>query len=251
MPLSTALAENEIRLLIIHSGTFDDALRISLKTASLFSSTLEPYQAVSYAWGDVSRVECIDCDGVPTDTIITNLAHALRYIRSDSQPRTLWADAVCINQADLEERNHQVSLMRHVYLKAHDVIIWVAEADDSTEAMILWFQEFDKHFEDETQRAELEYMIQEDKYQQKLAKVRAFVSRQWFHRAWTFQEACLASSAHVKCGRFTLPWLTLCSASYFQAWNQQSVILWWFLLNVVRLFVPRRAPAISCKATIC
>lgn len=48
MPLFAALAENEIRLLMIHPGAFGDALRISLttakslKTASLFSPTPEP-----------------------------------------------------------------------------------------------------------------------------------------------------------------------------------------------------------------
>ncbi|KAF2830838.1 HET-domain-containing protein, partial [Ophiobolus disseminans] len=37
----------------------------------------------------------------------------------------LWIDAICINQSDLLERNHQVAQMRDVYTKAESVIAWL------------------------------------------------------------------------------------------------------------------------------
>lgn len=36
-----------------------------------------------------------------------------------------WVDAICINQNDTEERNHQVLLMKHVYSRAALVIGWL------------------------------------------------------------------------------------------------------------------------------
>ena len=39
----------------------------------------------------------------------------------------LWVDAVCINQSDIEERGHQVKLMRRIYKNATRVLIWIGE----------------------------------------------------------------------------------------------------------------------------
>jgi hypothetical protein len=36
-----------------------------------------------------------------------------------------WYDALCINQADLAERSHQVGIMRQIYEKADRVVIWL------------------------------------------------------------------------------------------------------------------------------
>lgn len=47
----------------------------------------------------------------------------------------MWADAVCINQKDLEERSHQVALMGDIYSGAGEIFIWlgnsISEADSS------------------------------------------------------------------------------------------------------------------------
>jgi hypothetical protein len=39
----------------------------------------------------------------------------------------LWIDAICINQADLDERKQQVQLMRDVYSGASRVVVWLRE----------------------------------------------------------------------------------------------------------------------------
>ena len=210
MSLYSKLEENETRLLILHPGHFDDDIKTSLRTASLFTTNLEPYQALSYVWGDANITEVIFCNGKSIN-ITVNLALALRYIRSETQPCTIWADAICINQTDVGERIRQVGLMQYIYSKADEVVIWVGEADESTEEVMNWFREFDHHWEDETHRAELVYISENNNFQSRLEKVRQFVARSWFHRAWTFQEACLSDSALVRCGSFTLPWLTICS----------------------------------------
>ncbi|KAF6235472.1 hypothetical protein HO173_006155 [Letharia columbiana] len=47
-----------------------------------------------------------------------------------------WIDAICINQADLQEQNHQVGLMRHTYNRAALVIWWLGKEDEYTATAI-------------------------------------------------------------------------------------------------------------------
>jgi hypothetical protein len=39
--------------------------------------------------------------------------------------KMVWADAICINQEDVIERNHQVQLMKEIYTKASKVVVWL------------------------------------------------------------------------------------------------------------------------------
>jgi hypothetical protein len=54
-----------------------------------------------------------------------NLHLALRHLRSPTHPLNIWVDALCINQADNAERNHQVSLMAFIYTRAKKVVAWL------------------------------------------------------------------------------------------------------------------------------
>jgi endo-1,4-beta-D-glucanase Y len=48
----------------------------------------------------------------------------------------LWADAVSINQADLDEKGIQVAMMGDVYRKALRVLAWLSQGDkESAQAM--------------------------------------------------------------------------------------------------------------------
>lgn len=58
-------------------------------------------------------------------SIQQNLQLALRHIRSLTCSISIWADAICINQEDSEERNHQVSLMAWIYIRAKLVVAWL------------------------------------------------------------------------------------------------------------------------------
>ncbi len=42
----------------------------------------------------------------------------------------VWADAVCINQNDLDERSSQVSIMADIYKAAKHCQIWLATVED-------------------------------------------------------------------------------------------------------------------------
>lgn len=46
----------------------------------------------------------------------------------------VWADAICINQQNLEERNHQVEFMTGIYRKAFTVALWLGPQFDESHA---------------------------------------------------------------------------------------------------------------------
>lgn len=84
------------------------------------------YDALFYCWGDASLTVPAIVNG-HTKRIIVNLDDALRQLRADAfpEPMIIWADALCINQDDTDERGHQVKLMGDIYRKGSKVRAWL------------------------------------------------------------------------------------------------------------------------------
>jgi len=59
--------------------------------------------------------------------VTRNLHAALNRLRLPDKPRTLWVDAICIDQADVVEKGHQVALMGEIYSKTTRGIIFLGE----------------------------------------------------------------------------------------------------------------------------
>ncbi|KAH8682699.1 heterokaryon incompatibility protein-domain-containing protein [Xylariales sp. PMI_506] len=119
-------SRSEVRLLTILPGRHDAELRCLLAAASLDDQPR--YEALSYVWGDPQRLALKDItvNGTPV-SITANLASGLRRLRQRRARRTIWVDAVCINQADPTEKNHQIPLMSRLYESAEAVVIWLGE----------------------------------------------------------------------------------------------------------------------------
>ncbi|KAH6658526.1 heterokaryon incompatibility protein-domain-containing protein [Truncatella angustata] len=83
------------------------------------------YEALSYVWGDNSKPRYIFCNGEELFPVTQNLYAALRSLRLPQQGRRLWIDAICINQADHEEKGAQIGLMDRVYQQASKVIAFL------------------------------------------------------------------------------------------------------------------------------
>jgi hypothetical protein len=123
--------KDSIRLLELHPGLWDDSIECTLSAIDL-DSTSQPFEAISYAWGDANKRREIICNGASL-SITESLFEALQVFRSHPSTagaRFLWADGVCIDQANTEERSHQVQLMRRVYSGASKVLVWLGHADD-------------------------------------------------------------------------------------------------------------------------
>ncbi|KAF2773755.1 heterokaryon incompatibility, partial [Teratosphaeria nubilosa] len=96
------------------------------------------YLALSYAWGEPrSRPKAL-VNGQHVE-IPENLSRALETLEtSDFAEKGLkfWTDAICIDQANLEERNRMVARMQDIYKHSQDVVVWLGPAaNDSDMAM--------------------------------------------------------------------------------------------------------------------
>jgi hypothetical protein len=77
------------------------------------------FSALSYMWGDPNNQGTVFVDGSSV-SVTVNLVAALRHLykiwsSNSKDVQWLWADAVCINQQDVEEENHQVPLIEGIY----------------------------------------------------------------------------------------------------------------------------------------
>ena len=87
------------------------------------------YEALSYVWGTSEERVKIICNGHVIG-ITRHLREALERVRLSDRPRLIWADALCINQKNVEERGHQVRLMSQIYRKASKVLIWAGQDEN-------------------------------------------------------------------------------------------------------------------------
>lgn len=119
-------SRKEIRLLRV--SAIDDG---SLITCQLMHQSLEKeprYSALSYHWGAPGELATIFVEGMEVQ-IRETLHCFLRRLASHINPITIWLDAICINQRDVDERNWQVSLMPEIYSTAESVYAWLGEGD--------------------------------------------------------------------------------------------------------------------------
>ncbi|KAF3045317.1 hypothetical protein E8E11_001892 [Didymella keratinophila] len=117
----------EIRLLRIQPGAYDDDLVITLDVVVLSDEPI--YQALSYVWGDTTPVATCFLDRIPFP-LNRNLNRALRRFREESDELVLWADALCINQTDLDERAAQVRIMPRIFEGADSIFAWLGDPQD-------------------------------------------------------------------------------------------------------------------------
>ncbi|KAJ3459674.1 hypothetical protein MRS44_015747 [Fusarium solani] len=123
------MSGRQIRLLQITSTKPEIVCR--LEVVSLED---EPaYSALSYVWGDPAITRTVLVNGERVN-VTTNLAsaleHAPKHLEGSNVAPRLWADALCINQDDPNEKNHQVPFMKDIYSQAEIVICWLRPPND-------------------------------------------------------------------------------------------------------------------------
>jgi hypothetical protein len=102
------------------------------------------WEAVSYCWGSLATLVEIHVvessaylNSIGTLQVSSNLHELLVGLRHREATRSLWIDAICINQGDMNERSLQVHEMRNIYRYAKRVVVWLGDvADDSTLALL-------------------------------------------------------------------------------------------------------------------
>lgn len=117
-----SLDRSQIRLLTLKPGRRQDDIRIDIKVSNL--SDKPRYEALSYEWGTAEQLHLVKVSNKHIN-ITPSLYVVLKQLRHSSQPRTLWVDAICINQDDLYEKSQQVPQMAEIYRRATSVLIWL------------------------------------------------------------------------------------------------------------------------------
>lgn len=221
---------NSVRLLAILPAASDatSPLRASLRELSLDSGA--PFFALSYTWasedGDSSLSKVVECDGASIK-ITANCNAALCALRMTKMPFLVWVDAICINQADDEEKGQQIRLMHQIYSKAHWVMLWIGEQSSAVDEETLRpFSALGMEFMRElavevTARKDADQNVREGPlYHELVGQRKAFRShgssveamsprvrglweilhRPWWSRVWAMQELAFAQTAVLLCG---------------------------------------------------
>jgi hypothetical protein len=185
--------QQSIRLLtLLPANDTQDAIQCSIEAKEI--GWKMKFEALSYTWGapgdDCPRP--IYLNGCPF-TVSRNLDAALRALRQSS-PRTLWVDALCINQKDNDEKSKQVAMMDIIYEKALQTVVWLGTvSSDSNLAMTTLAR------------------MKSKKELQNLSKLEDeaighLFSRPWFSRVWVVQEFSLAKNVMFHCGSMSFSW---------------------------------------------
>ncbi|KAI3390345.1 hypothetical protein diail_10012, partial [Diaporthe ilicicola] len=221
------VAARTIRLLRLGAGAAADPIRFSLESISLDTDPI--YEAISYCWGDRQVRKDVTCQGVPV-FLTTSLWGALREFRDSVETRILWADAICINQEDKDEKTRQVRLMPEIYARAQRVLVWLGPMDEagllsgiheSIQELHGFLPDFDGNetlSQEARQNLVAEMAIRDrregrpnmDEYD--LKPLVELISRPWFTRKWVVQEVSLAREVRLHIGSgVQLPWVDLSS----------------------------------------
>jgi hypothetical protein len=234
-PYASTLKAQEIRVALLSPGQWDDEISCRLINSSL-ESPLE-YEALSYVWAQEPGHRYIRLNG-SLHKVTTNLFLALRRLRKASEARYIWIDALCINQNNGEEKNHQVALMRSIYKSCTKALLWLGDyespAGSPRQTLTIEKSETQSWKEITEEQSDMQdkgfaamntvhelalnkhlsatSMLEEGAIFDKiddlhyLRSFRTFVELPWWTRVWTIQEAVLPPMAIVLYGSFGVKW---------------------------------------------
>ena len=115
------LPKDHIRLLRYQNRSITS---VYLRIDTFAKGEAPPYVALSHRWGhlrDRVRVYLNDHAHV----VRRDLFKALRALRPNYSSQYMWIDALCINQVDVRERNHQVAMMDEIFRQARNTVVWL------------------------------------------------------------------------------------------------------------------------------
>ncbi|KAF3771032.1 hypothetical protein M406DRAFT_247798, partial [Cryphonectria parasitica EP155] len=158
----------------LHLEGFDEPIRSKLRIINIDASPSPRFSAISYVWGeDKGEPLTIFC-GEHLVSTLPNLHSALKFLRKKLGSFTLWVDAICIDQADIKDKEKQIPMMGDIYMKAEFVYVWLGEGSAKTQRALAYLGQppFMSYF--------LPGGLTEDV--------------EWIRRIWTYQEIILATN---------------------------------------------------------
>lgn len=123
-----ALPKYHFRLLKLRPGSSEeDPIETELFVISLQSAV--QFTNISFVWGQPDPRIAVLCNGHVVD-VGPNLHLCLRELRRRQYTQLLWIDALCINQADIDEKMEQIRLVPQITLNAASTILWLGRMSD-------------------------------------------------------------------------------------------------------------------------
>jgi hypothetical protein len=189
-----------IRILHLLPGASADPLLGEFEVVAL--ATRPKYEAISYTWankqGDDTHSGAIHFNSSKSFISITkNCEAALRRLRLNDCERIIWIDAVCIDQSNISERNHQVRQMLLIFRSSMHITIFLGHEYPGAEEVVGYLSRY----------CHGRYPTSED-------MLNLFRCR-WFHRLWVLQEIDVPVEKTVLCGAESCSWSSLISACRF------------------------------------
>jgi hypothetical protein len=130
------IPDHSIRILHLDQTTHEDIIHGTFEVVRVLRSSAETpildYEAASYTWiddnGDATycRRIYLGPDWLAL-SVTASCFSALQRMRKST--RTVWIDAVCINQSSLHDRNQQVSLMSSIYTNAKRIMAFIGQPE--------------------------------------------------------------------------------------------------------------------------
>ncbi|TGO26712.1 hypothetical protein BPAE_0054g00200 [Botrytis paeoniae] len=171
----------------------------------------------------VSTNECrrpIKLNGQPF-SITPNLHSALLVLRDNSNPSSLWIDAICLDQNDPFEKDEQLRVMHLIYINATRVLVWLGEDERSVDLHAA--AEIISHFSMKKRElkwnaqsiakkepsADSQAWLQEwvgcdwhtgPEYASGWKAIQNILARPYFTRSWIIQEMVLSSNRKILVG---------------------------------------------------
>ncbi|KAH7092179.1 heterokaryon incompatibility protein-domain-containing protein [Paraphoma chrysanthemicola] len=248
-----------IKIVSIEPHICCELIVVPIETAPIFS-------ALSYVWGDTNITDTIYLHDRPIQVTI-NLVNALRDVMrhwsegeytDDGDNQWLWADAICINQNNTGEKNHQVPLMEKIYSGAARVFAWLGvESKEGcagidainvisnetsklpgVEVLLSKIEDgsFDPRVPGDLKKedpailmsaASITWLVEHHAKSTAsnpavdlFDKMQNLFSLPYWSRIWVFQETVLAQEVIIICGKRTTDWSTVC-----------NVLLWIFAVR--------------------
>ncbi|VUC31508.1 unnamed protein product [Clonostachys rosea] len=223
------LSTNTIRVLDVSqctNGAGYPSLSGALRVVNLDDDPT--FTALSYVWGEYSSPkDALNCNGYEIE-ITKNCWSALSSLTRSQGPLTIWIDAICINQADDNEKQHQIPLMAKVFSSAKVTYAWLGEGDPEASAAMdliakggLPFEKFitrrlKENPEVPTGNAmafRLALYIYKTNilsgFKSRGKNLENILNSRWITRLWTLQEAVLSKNLLIVYGDHSAPWISV------------------------------------------
>jgi hypothetical protein len=226
-----------IRVLSLHPGQAGEPFVCDVIIQLIDS---EPYEALSYVWGDPTPaifVKCLDESDEGVLGIGASLATALNAFWYTDRARCIWVDALCINQQDMAERQSQVRLMGTIYGTAKHVLCWLGTfngpgGESRARLTIKFLREFNDKPDEHLEAAQRYFHFGDDRVSADRAMLdvwlatKEFFNIEYFHRTWIIQEVGLARHARLHWGmqEVWIDWTEVAAFCSFMDSNGASVI---------------------------